>query len=685
MQAPTSKTNDVTLFSNGIGHFRRVYNAPKDGEAAISIPFKTDSIGDVAASLQVFGKVKLTAPPSFTPANSNATSLAIEQDEAMKSLLRQLSGSTVQLTLGSGSNEYQLLGLDSETKVCDGNEVYTDYVVVMKDGSVYRYPLNNVQNIEFKDEAVRTEIEKALKTNFQKIKPDSTLLDLTLESLEGAEEFSVQYTIPVAAWKMRYAIREDKGNFTLEGAAIIDNNTDEDWDNFRVSVVTGNPISFSTDIANVVVPKRRFVHLVEQTTLGNVDVEEAYGGGAVACGFEAMAAPPEAKMRMAAARGLGVKASVSNYASFGLETCDAEDLGYAGTAAQSPGVDSKEVGDFCIFTSKERITILARKSAVVPMFSVPLQHAGVVLLYKEENHATRPYRAVKFKNETDYSLGKGKTVIYNEGIFSGECVLESTKPGDNRMLPHCLENGMKVSKKTLPTESRLTAVRISDGVGLTEIVSTGVTEYTLTNKKNEPFKLALEHLSILGGENVMVDFEGVELQEQEKLSQSNGWRAYFTVGANQSATLKVTETRLDRREVNIVNHFRWVQQNVIESGKSIANDKTVKQCVEIQSQIDDKNRQIQEAQQRVAEVNQEREGVREDLRAAESVASGDKLTSWVAEIDAAKAEARKLQKETIPNLTKERDALLKSLQETLSTLAVSWSDQKKTPKEVISE
>ena len=51
--------NDVTLFSNGIGHFRRIYHIKKSQNEKISIPFKRDHIGDVAASLQVFGKVKL--------------------------------------------------------------------------------------------------------------------------------------------------------------------------------------------------------------------------------------------------------------------------------------------------------------------------------------------------------------------------------------------------------------------------------------------------------------------------------------------------------------------------------------------------------------------------------------------------------------------------------------------------
>ena len=131
--------------------------------------------------------------------------------------------------------------------------------------------------------------------------------------------------------------------------------------------------------------------------------------------------------------------SVSNRASFGMDSMDDCGVNYcADEIAVAPEVESKEVGDFCVFTAKEPITLLARKSAVVPMFTVDLKHAGIVLLYKESNHASRPYRAVKFKNETEYSLGRGKTVIYNEGVFSGECVLDTAKPGGTGLgLPTC--------------------------------------------------------------------------------------------------------------------------------------------------------------------------------------------------------------------------------------------------------
>lgn len=678
-----SRTNDVTLFSNGIGHFRRVYKVEAGKPEKFSIPFKRDFIGDVAASLQVFGKVRLTTPPSFTPSNANATALRIDSNDALKSLLRSLSGSAVKVKYtNSTEKSYTLLGLDTDTVVVDGAEVQKDYIALMSGGSVKRKPLAEIEDVLFEDEGVRTEIDKALKNNFQLIKPDSTLLDLSLEAVGETTEAVVQYTIPVAAWKMRYAIRQEGENFTLEGAAIIDNNTDEDWDNFRVSVVTGNPISFNTDIASVVMPNRRLVRLVDQQALGNVDVADAYELES-AGGFEsqsygvraACAAPVGGAARGVRARGLS-KSSVSNYAQFGMtQTDDAAQWNTESylEAAESAGVESKEVGDFSVFTSKEPLTILARKSAVVPMFTVPLSKAGVVLLYKETNHAARPYRTVKFKNETEFSLGKGKTVIYNTGLFSGECVLETTKPGENRMLPHCLENGVKVSKEVQPTETRRTSLKISDGVGVAEDVYTVVTTYTFENKKDEKFKLAAEHLNVLRGHpNLNVGFEGVELKEQEKLSDGSGYRAYFELAPKATVKLTVTETSLNRQSVQIGGHYNWVKGNVIDTQSPLAKDKQVLAAVKVQEQIDEASRELAETRARVTELTQQGERVRQNLAAAKDVGNSSTVSEWVADLDRTEKEIRTITKERTPTLEKKVKDLQAKLTEELKKISVNW-------------
>lgn len=673
----TSKVNKVTLFSNGIGHFRRQYDVSQNEPLAISIPFKKDHIGDVASSLQVFGNVQLVSPPSFTPNNSESTALEIDQRNALRSLLTNLSGAKVKVPDGTFSGEFTLVGVDVEESSSQlHNQIRSQeetFVVLSNGGQIVRKSIRHLQSgIEFVDDAVRAEIQKALNKNFQRIKPDSTFLDLELIGLKDNAEAQIQYTIPVAAWKMRYAVRQQGKTFTLEGAAIIDNNTDEDWRNFQISVVTGNPISFDTNIATVVEPVRRFVSVVDSNVLGHVEVEEGYDQEsypmAATAGMGGGAAPLRAR---------SMKASVSNRADFGLEACTMDEaVGYhttVGPAAQTPGMESKEVGDFCVFSAKEPITILARKSAVVPMFEEVLNNSGVVLYYKESKNPKRPYRTIKFKNETDYSLGRGKLSVYNEGVFSGECVLENTKPSENRVLPHCLENGLKVKKQTGSNEVRQSSIEIAEGAVISEEVISSQVTYYIENNKNEDFKVLLEHANQIGDSTH--SFEGdVEISETEKVD--DGVRVYFVVPANEKRKLVVKETYVRKSRFEIVQNERWLF-NYIDIDNPVSElleDSNVQSCIELRDAISKCNLQMSQYRDRVEKLEHQADRVRKNVEATKGSADNQVITDWVKELDVTNKEIVSIHDELIPALEAERQKLQQSLRDSLRKIAVKWTD-----------
>jgi hypothetical protein len=463
---------------------------------------------------------------------------------------------------------------------------------------------------------------------------------------------------------MRYAIREDNGRFSLEGAAIIDNNTDEDWGDFKVSVVTGNPISFSTDIANIVVPERRHVQIVDGSVLENFTPE--IGRSVVACSMGGGA--------KGLTRSLGPKMSTANYAQFGLEsTLESTMDSYEAPFAETPGVDSKEVGDFCIFTSKTPITILARKSAIVPMFTVPLAKAGIVLLYKESNNARRPYRAVKFKNETEYSLGRGKTTIYNEGIFSGECVLDATKPNENRMLPHCLENGVKIVKETTGNSVSKSSLTVSDGIVVEETVHTVSTVYSIVNNKDEAFNLAIEHSNSLSHyASVETQFSGVEIKEQEKLSDSPGYRAYIELAAKQSVELKVVESSIVCNRVSLGDDFNWFKRQIIEVNNPFIDDKNVKECISIQEKIDENQSQINDTQRTLKDLKEQSERVRKNIAAVQNVGNNTTVASWVQDLEVSEKQIRLIETKTIADLSAKSKELRAEMSKAVKKISSTW-------------
>jgi hypothetical protein len=667
--------NQVTLFSNGIGHFRRHYKV--SGETKLSIPFHTHLIGDALASLQIFGNVKSNSPPSFTPANATSTKLSIDQRNALLSLLQGLSGSKVHLqsvNTGSGvtkSGDYTLVGVDTRKEHTASGVVERHYAVLLdSSGAIGFYSPETLSSssIQFVDETVRSEIDKALKNNFQRIKPDSTFLDIVLESSKQ-EDVMIQYSIPVAAWKMCYAIRQSGDKFTLFGSVVVDNNTDEDWNDFIISVVTGDPISFSTDIADVVIPARKHVNLVESSALGNVYVEQGYsnvgtmrnnskGGGSVM----AMAMPCSASRSRSLYRNSTVGDGGLEYSESDYESVD---------MAESPGVESKEIGDFCIFTSKVPASIPSHKSALVQMFSANLNAAGVVLLYKESSHARRPFRAVKFKNETDFSLGKGKAIIYQDDLLSGEAVLDATKSGDNRMLPHCLENGVRIYREFKGTETKQNSISISKGVAIEEKISIASNEYVIENRKDEKFTVLIEHKNTLS--NPIASVEGVVLIDSEKLS--DGYRYSFKIAPKEKLTLQVLETESISSKIKLGDDVSWLKQNVVRPHYANKDNAIIKACLALQESIDELAEKISDVACRRRSQEELKARVRKDLDSVRNNGGGSPdpvVQNWIADLNKAETEIRSIDNNEAPDLQKKLAEFRKQLKDKLKELVFEW-------------
>ncbi len=65
----------------------------------------------------------------------------------------------------------------------------------------------------------------------------------------AVRELVARYMTPAAVWKSSYRLMfSNEAQPTLEGWAIVDNTSGDDWTNVRLSVVSGRPISFITQL-----------------------------------------------------------------------------------------------------------------------------------------------------------------------------------------------------------------------------------------------------------------------------------------------------------------------------------------------------------------------------------------------------------------------------------------------------
>ena len=89
-------------------------------------------------------------------------------------------------------------------------------------------------------------------------------MDIKLSG-EGARNIVVAYVQEMPVWKTSYRLvlpdakaNEEKAaadgkakpsdSFTIQGWAIVENTTDEDWNDVTLSLVSGRPVSFTMDL-----------------------------------------------------------------------------------------------------------------------------------------------------------------------------------------------------------------------------------------------------------------------------------------------------------------------------------------------------------------------------------------------------------------------------------------------------
>jgi hypothetical protein len=109
--------------------------------------------------------------------------------------------------------------------------------------------LDNVSDITFEDPALQDELNRALAALAQARDQDKKPVQIAFEG-QGERRVRLGYVVETPVWKTSYRLilgdKETKPR--LQGWAIVENQTDNDWSNVQLSLVSGRPISFIQDL-----------------------------------------------------------------------------------------------------------------------------------------------------------------------------------------------------------------------------------------------------------------------------------------------------------------------------------------------------------------------------------------------------------------------------------------------------
>ncbi len=516
----------VVLYKHGIGYFER--EGRVDGRQNVALRFKQSEMSDVLKTLTVLdrsgGAIEAIAYDSQKPPEMLLAEFAFDlrTDNPQQELLKQLRGATVTADFaGRGVVTGSVLGIDSRVERIDGAEVRKARLSLLTDaGLVVSGEIADMRSLKFDDPKLASDIARFLEVLRTTHRRDQRSLDLVCDG-DGARAIFAAYAVDQPVWKATYRLVIDgKEKPYLQGWAVVDNVSDEDWTNVRLSLVAGLPVSFRMDLYTPEFRARPILDVQEVAVArilqDRLDVDKAPAGRRLE--EEARKGADELKQL-----GYTGGASVTKNKAFGEAFKDVE--------SQSM---TREIGDLLEYAIDHPVTIQRNRSALLPIVSGAVE-GGKVALYNEEARGTNPFSAVRIRNTTGLSLEGGPLTVLEGETYAGEAMLSSLKPNETRYVPFAVDLGVKATTKLESKSERVFKVAFVNGMMIMSRYTTETKTYSFDNKNTEPRTVVVEH-----GKR-----PGLELRSPDKAqaidSELDRYRFEVALAAQEKKSLAVVE------------------------------------------------------------------------------------------------------------------------------------------------
>src|SRR5262245_44039211 len=254
--------SQVVLFNSGVGHFTRA--GELDGDARVDLTFPEQDINDLIKSMTLRdfspnGRVGAVTYDSHDPIDRTLASFAINlnNNPPLSQILTQARGEQVEVTLVNTTNQPgnltgKIIGIEQQQVPSkEGPPVVASVLNLWCAEGVRAVKLGEVQRLRFANPIIENEMRRALET--LALSHDSQKKAVSLHFAgEGKRKVEVGYVIENPIWKTSYrlVLADKEAKPYLQGWAVVENPTDEDWAQVTMALVSGRPISFKMDLYN---------------------------------------------------------------------------------------------------------------------------------------------------------------------------------------------------------------------------------------------------------------------------------------------------------------------------------------------------------------------------------------------------------------------------------------------------
>ncbi len=688
----------VVLYSSGVGYFEHA--GAVTGSTSTELRFKTQQINDILKSLLLQdmggGKVTTVVYPSQDPIEKTLRSFQVDitGDPSLAELLGQLRGAKVQVVTAAGETlSGTILGVEKKQKAAGTDKVIEVWVLNLIGGGTLRsVELGDAKKIELEDKQLQEELAKALTALAQARDQDKKPVTINFAG-QGERQVRIGYVVETPIWKTSYRLvipgqgavkadedvekkgAADKGagekadKPKLLGWAIVENQTDNDWSNVQLSLVSGRPISFIQDlyqplyVPRPVVQPELYASLRPQTyeagmreremlAEGKEELQQAQGQNRLRAGLSKARPEEAAKTPMAPP---GAMAGGFGFADGKPQNGERyKRMNDLSGSVQSVASAAK-VGELFQYTVGN-VSLPRQRSAMIPIITDDIE-VEKVSIYNPSVLARNPLYGARVKNTTGKHLLQGPITVIEGASYAGDAKIDNVPPGQERLISYGIDLQMLVDGTKTKNDDTIQTGKIVKGVLEVTRKQVHSHSYTAENKGEANKTLIIEH-GFRPGWNLVKPAKFAEKTDAI-------YRFREPIAAGKSATVEVVEEHVQGQTIALLNtdlgsldyysKTDRIPQNVREAlGKAISMRSGM---VDTQRQMDDRRRQI-------TDITQEQTRIRDNIRTVDRTSDYGtrllkKLNDQETQIEKLQAELQALQK-TIDQQRKDLETYLQN-------------------------
>lgn len=412
MSSNTLPIRRIRMYQHGLSNYE--HHGQVIDTQSIELNFQKEELNPILRSISAVdldqGQIRMIRyeHPQSLYESLKQTGLQLNQSDPWHDLLLALRGQSIQIESRDYSGQARVMGLNKEQQ----DKLTSHYLLLQTPKGIRRIELSHIMYLEATDADFNQKLNQWLAIQAQcPERPDSKM---QLQATgQGQRRVAVSYLRPSAGWCMSYRLYlNPEGKALLTGSAILENNTEHDWDQVQISLLGGQP---------------------KQTDFNIIHENARYGR-------ELVRRPSE---------GLFDSAELDGFDDGGYELSDEAPVSYDSNEIYDQILNQTRSNepqscDFLVeYTIPEPVSLAKGQSAIVPVFSQKVEYQKRVS-YTLDQQDAKPQAAVTLCNSSTQMWTHGPVVIYQEGQYIGEAKFDDLAPGQEVTLDYGTESKVAI-------------------------------------------------------------------------------------------------------------------------------------------------------------------------------------------------------------------------------------------------